>query len=203
MTTPYRAAATPRLLALALALGLTACADPAPTTPPTSAAPPTPTAPAAPTLPPRPGELPVAGLDPCTLLTPTHQHQLGVHQIGLGADDDTQGGQACDWSNDPRKPDDAYRVGVNTAHGAEWALTSRPRQQIVQIDGYPAVQTYGGLGNPEEQCILWIDVAAGQSLVVDYENHLFKDPAMNRTLACQRAHTAAGLVLHTLRATPR
>jgi hypothetical protein len=181
----------PMLLLVALVV---ACSPPV-------AGPPRPSEPAttkaAAALPARPRELPVADLDPCTLLTVEQRARLGVGEgrpaeLGSGLR-----GPVCQWVRFPEEPQDAYLMTSDLRQGAEYALDSAAGARTVGVLGYPAVETQVGSAPPEAHCLLLVDIAEGQNLWVQYDYDGSTVP-MTKQLACDKAKVAAELAVQTL-----
>ncbi|MGQ0482924.1 MAG: DUF3558 domain-containing protein [Pseudonocardia sp.] len=187
-----------RMLGVALGvLTLAGCAGggppPAPPTPaPTSAAARSP-------LPPRPVELPMAGIAPCSLLTDTQVRALGTNPGRFFADSGSGslGGDACNWTNFPRKPDLDWAGGPTFKNGAELFYGREP---LRTIDGFTATTSHSLATDPAYNCILLVDVAPGQALQVTFDNARKDFPGMNHTLACDKAQQVATYMLANLRA---
>jgi hypothetical protein len=193
---------------IALAAAATACAagcsgpsapSPPATQPPT-AAPPSPSTPA---LPPRPLELRLDTVNPCTLLTDPQRTALGV-SAGIGdTDTDDLGSPGCLWNNATPPPDDSWIAKTITKRGTEYALGSVTATKVVDVGGFPAVQTATAYGDPAHECLLFIDTAQGQSLQVEYLNQRGDHPGISHETACQLATTAATDMITTLRSGQR
>ncbi|WP_433557330.1 DUF3558 domain-containing protein [Pseudonocardia xinjiangensis] len=150
-------------------------------------------------LPARPRELPLEqGLDPCLMLTPSQQGHLGVGKGRPGVASDGFNSPACVWSRFPQEPLDSYLVQLVTQQGAEFALHSTTGARVVQIGDFAAVETQRDERYPVEfHCVLLIDVAAGQSLWVQYDYDGSTVP-MTKQLACDKAKVAAEMAVQTL-----
>jgi hypothetical protein len=189
---------TTALTVLALALGISACAAPIQQPPP--AAPPTPPTSLVSTpspLPPRPTTLRLNGINPCDLFTPS---QVAQHKTLDGLPESTENGPSCAWENYSIKPGNSWAADFVLTHGAEYYLGSTTGATQTQVDGFTAVSTTSALAeNPEYQCLLYFDVAPGQSLEVSYQNLNGDYPGINHQLACQLAAKAAHLMLTNLR----
>jgi hypothetical protein len=183
-----------------LLLGLAGCSSggssPAPTGTAAPVAPPPSTSP----FPPRPAELKLDGVDPCALLTAAQQGQLGVEQVGQDNNSDDLGSVACQWGNNGGKPDNRWLARLIVKRGADYASASTTGSQIVQVDGFAAVQTTSPYGDPKTHCILLVDVAQGQSLWTEYDNIAGDYPGINHDVACQLDRKAAELMVQNLRA---
>jgi Protein of unknown function (DUF3558) len=203
MTQPHQRLTA--LTSLTLLLTVAGCALP-PLPIPAAGPPPPTTESAAPTsspFPPRPAELRLDGVDPCQLLTQTQQSALNIQEDTSGQNNDGLGSLDCVW-NTPvgihPAPSDTWVARTVLKQGAAGALGNQVQDQIVQIDGYSAVQTYAPGFDLNNDCVLVIDVAQGQSLQVRYDSY-GTYPGMKRQLACQLDRKAATLMmqnLHTL-----
>jgi hypothetical protein len=149
-------------------------------------------------FPSRPAELRLNEVDPCTLLTTAQQGQLGVEQLSLSAEVFDVDGKDCGWGN-THGPREGYGASTDLRRGADYALASSTGTQVVQVDGYGAVATTGGTADPAVNCVLLIDVAAGQSLWAAYDDSNHDKPGLTHEIACQKAMTAARMMLGNLR----
>lgn len=182
------------------------CAQPVPGTPPPSAAgpatsgPATSAAPEVP-LPSRPRDVPLDGLDPCTLLTADQRAELGLDQppvLDVSPSTLYNGGvtQLCSIRGfEPR----VISVGVELSISGGVELFFRPgvRSQITPIDvrGFPAVvavpTSRGGF------CTVVVDVAPGQAVDVSAANAGGTPPIPQPEL-CTVAQRLAGTVMDNL-----
>lgn len=154
-------------------------------------------------LPHRPAELRLDGADPCALLTPPQIRQLGVHGGKREENTDELGSVGCLWRNFPDEPDIGYLAQLITKRGADYALGSTEPTQIVTIDGFSAVQTKSPQGDPKDHCLLYIDVAQGQSLMVKWLTLSRNYPGLTDELACQQDREAGRLMVENLRGSAR
>lgn len=150
-------------------------------------------------LPPRPTELRLDRVQPCALLTQAQTHQLGVDAGEPSVDTDSAHSAVCLWSNNLDVPDTAYLARLYATQSADYALASETGAQVVTIDGFPTVQTAAGGDDPRTHCLLFVDVAQGQSLSVLYVNMAGDYPGINHDVACRLARDAAGLMVTNLR----
>jgi uncharacterized protein DUF3558 len=151
-------------------------------------------------LSPRPAELSMDKVHPCLLLTSANSRVLGVGVGKPGEDTDSSRSGYCDWSNNLATPDTAYLARLYVAQPADYALDSETGHQVVTIDGFAAVQTAAGGNDPNTHCLLFVDVAQGQSLSVLYVNRRGDYPGINHEVACGLARDAAGMMVRNLRA---
>jgi hypothetical protein len=191
MTPPRRSAPLFALVAL-VALVAAAC-----TTDADRAAAPT-SVPQDARLPARPQELPLNGLNPCTLLSPPQRGQLGVSDGRRGTASDGFDSPGCVWSRFPQEPRDSYLLQLVTRQGAEFALDSVTGARVVHVAGFAAVETQRDKSYPVEfHCVLLVDVTAGQNLWVQYDYDGSTVP-MTKQLACDKARVAAEMAVQAL-----
>lgn len=150
-------------------------------------------------LPARPNEVRLDQVDPCALLTPPQVHQLGVGVGRRKENTDELGSAGCLWDNFPEEPDTSYLARLITKRGADYALDSTEPTQVVTIDGFSAVQTKSPQGDPKDHCLLYIDVAAGESLMVKWLTLSRSYPGLTDHLACDQARDAGRLMVENLR----
>lgn len=176
-------------------LALAGCAGP---TPAPQAAPLAP-APAAPALPPRPVELPMAGLNPCDLLTPAQlRTTFRIPYAGeFRADTDQFGSSSCSWGTSNVPPNGSPLARMITKVPAETYLQNGNPSTVVDIAGFAAVQTTGG-GDPLNHCLVLVDVAAGQTLWTQYDLDIYRQLPTDQI--CVSARKFAEAMVTTLRA---
>ena len=185
-------------LMVGLLFGLAGCAAPRVAPPPASSE-------AAPTprqspFPSRPAELPMNGVDPCSLLTEPQLRRLGIEIPGTRADDtDELGSVACAWSNGG-KPDNIWTARLVTRRAAEAALANSAAARVTAVASYGAVETASPDEPAEYNCVLVIDVAQGQSLNVKYNNFRGDYPGITHEIACALDRQAAEMIIGNLRA---
>lgn len=148
-------------------------------------------------LPLRPRELPLDGLDPCSLLTGVQRGQLGLGDPRPSTSSDEFNSLVCQWSRFPEEPRDLFLAGLLTRRDAAYFLGSTTGARVGAVDGFAAVETVSPGTLPDRNCALFVDVAAGQSLVVRYDYGGLTVP-MTTTLACEKATAAAELMIQTL-----
>lgn len=184
------------LLCCAAGCGSPTASPPSPATPASSVQSPPPQGRV---LPPRPANLPLTGVKPCALLSGPQVSRLGV-AAGVPYGNPEEGDAECVWSTPSPAPTDTWIARTLVQQSADTAL-SDPHAQVVQVAGFPAVQTSDPTADPNHACELYIDVADGQSLLVAYvSGHDTPDrPPSTRPLACQKAAEAADLMIQTLR----
>lgn len=150
-------------------------------------------------LPARPDELHLDRVDPCALLTRPQVHQLGVGAGKRKENTDELGSGGCLWDNFPEEPDTSFLARLITNRGADYALDSTEPTQVVKIDGFSAVQTKSPQGDPNDHCLLYIDVATGESLMVKWLTLSRNYPGLTDQFACQQARDAGRLMVENLR----
>lgn len=182
------------LLALVVLLG--GCAAPV-------AGVPSPVPSAAPSteLPPRPREVPVDGVDPCTLLTEEDRAALGLDQypvLDVARSGLYNGGvtQLCSIRGfRPRVIRMAVELSVTG--GIELFLRPGVRSEItpIQVAGFPAVRARPTTF--DDFCDVVVDVAPGQVVQADVANGGGSPPIPQPEL-CREAERLAGLVMANL-----
>jgi len=182
------------VIATAAAIGIGGCGGPTPVavTPGPSSTP------GISPLPPRPTTLRMDGIDPCKLLTATQLTKLDIREIGPTSNAIAT---VCVWGSRPGRPDDSWAAGFYR-EGADRGLLGEGAE-VSKIGGFGAVKTASALGDRNFGCILDIDTAPGEQLRVDYENTHKDAPGMSHEVACQRAATAAEMMVANLRTLAR
>jgi len=132
-------------------------------------------------------------------LTPQQARQFTPVPARRVANDQQPGSFDCIWSTFPTNPVNNWTTRAVLDHGAEYYLDSVTGAQLVQVAGFAAVQTSSSLADPEKQCLLYVDVAPGQALDVQYINPNGDYPGINHQVACQLASKAAELMVANLR----
>jgi hypothetical protein len=197
---PRRLLASLTLLTVTLAVAVLlvhACAPPraAPGRNGASAARGSASAPAAPGLPARPVTLRLDTVNPCALITPAQQAELGT-RAGEPAELLAHPGRFdCLWANPAVGVDHRWLAIPVLERGVEHYLADGPVQMV---GGFASVRTDVTPGG----CELFIDVAPGQALEVEYLASARRNPAMDPKVACQRATAAAEMMIATLRTLP-
>lgn len=202
MTTRARTPVNLVVLSAVLALSVAGCAttEPPPAGRPETGVPAPAPAQPGPALPPRPAVLPMTNVDPCSLLTDAQARRLGVEPGRRYENQDDMPGPDCRWTNFPETPDRRWIAQPVRTRGAEYALGSTTGAQVVQVQGFSAVQTSSPYGDPRWSCLLFVDTAPGQSLLVSFINESGDDPRMTHERACQMATAGAGMMIQNLRA---
>ncbi len=182
-------------LAVVLGIGLAGCGSPAPA----PAAPvPSPAAPNS-RLPARPAELRLDAVQPCSLLTPAQERQLGVQPGNLTAGGDEFLSPVCEWSNNFGPPDNGWLARLVTRRGVDYALDSSTGAQVVEVGGFPAVQTAAPNADPKSHCVVLVDVAQGQGLWTQYDNLAGDYPKIDHALACKLTRDFAEMAVANLK----
>ncbi|MGI8816461.1 MAG: DUF3558 domain-containing protein [Pseudonocardia sp.] len=193
----WAAAVSAGLVAFALA-GCGTDASPAGASPaaasPAAAAPPEVNGP----LPARPVELPLDGLEPCGLLTSPQLASLGIPDQGARApNSDLLGSASCLWAGSLQPPHGSPQVTAVTKQGVDYFRT--PSDQVVDIAGMPALQATSEDLDPAVHCLVLVDVAAGQTLWVQYSPEGPTSNGSTHEIACDHARDAARAMVATLR----
>jgi hypothetical protein len=143
------------------------------------------------------------GVDPCTLLDDAQRAELGLNPGTFKYEDVSTRYALCQWDNFPAEPRTGYLARLQLDQGAEFALDSATGHQIVQIDGFTAVQTTASGQDPRLHCILLVDVAPGQSLWVQFTNGFNDYPGLTHEMSCQFARAFGENLVRNLRAQAR
>jgi len=187
--------------ALAALLGLAGCGSaPSATAPAGAVAADAPSSGAA--LPQRPRSVPVDGIDACAVITSPLRLEFGVSsRMDRNPAGDGLASSDCEWTNFPAEPGLALFVRLVRNQGVD-AYLGQPGAQLTTVSGFGAVELPGQLANPDEGCVVRVDVASGQSLWVGYTSD---GPIPGRTHSemCARARTASASVLAQLLARVR
>jgi hypothetical protein len=187
-----------RLLAASAAVAavLAGCASPVPGTPTPAPEDPGVTV----ELPPRPRDVPVDGIDPCTLLTSTDREELGLdfEPVLTSSPSSLYNGgvvQLCSI----RGSEPAIRVGVLLSVSGGVELFLRPRVPAVltpiEVAGFPAL-----VADPTqftEFCDVVVDIAPQQVLDISVSNG-GRTPPMAESELCREAERIATLAMDEL-----
>lgn len=147
-------------------------------------------------LPPRPADLPVDGLDACSLLTPQQRTQLKIDSTTAGDRND------CGFRVGSLKRDYVWILALVRPSTVARAARGEGAT-VTQIDGFPAVRTASSVFDRDYHCILVIDIAPDQDLSVYYQSTHKDIPGMNYERACQQAAVVAEMALGNLRSQAR
>ncbi|MBC8091437.1 MAG: DUF3558 domain-containing protein [Pseudonocardia sp.] len=191
------------ILTLLAVLLLAGCVRQPATALPASPYPPSPTQAGGPTieLPPRPRDVPLDGLDPCTLLTPVQQDELGLQDDReplLTMNNTALYGGVTPLCTARGYVPRAISLGVNTVpiRGIERFTGGSIDATITPIDirGFPALllvpPRYG-------YCTVIVDVAPGQLIDVQFANG-GREPPIPQADICEGAQLTARLAMDTL-----
>lgn len=154
-------------------------------------------------IPPRPAELKLDGVDPCTLFTDATLNQLQVDRKRPRTNGSQHyNGMAECVVDSIHAPYDTYDVTAATNEDVgEWFTGERNVQSTLgSVAGFPAATFWvaGANGRQAEACSVGVGVAAGQQLIVDFNNDSKR--TYDLTQLCQRAERAAGMAVETLKA---
>ncbi|WP_253767458.1 DUF3558 domain-containing protein [Goodfellowiella coeruleoviolacea] len=150
-------------------------------------------------LPARPRELRVDGVDPCALLTPDQQRELGTdRQPSLADEPDRLGNYACDYNRVFGAAGYGYSVIPVPQQGADTWLTGKYNVvvKVVRVGEFGAVETRLP-GDHDLACNVVVDVAEGQSLDVQFT--LITAGAMTLDQLCANAKKGAEFAVETLK----
>lgn len=183
------------LVALAAAV-LPACGTEAPKPPPI----PNDSAPATAALPPRPKQVLLDRLDPCTLGSRELLMRLGVGSEQRRVDVSIAGPKAtaCAWSNDLGSARNVT-LGISVApdRAARDYLTATGAE-LSSVAGFGAVDTASSADDAQWECIVVVDAAENQSLLVTVHNDSEDLPGVSHAMLCEKAHVAAEDVMRRL-----
>lgn len=177
------------VLVLVVLVGTAGCAAPA-------IGPPAPTTPAGPQLEGmRPVDIPVAAIDPCSLLTEPQREEL---QVGRPFFEPPDGRieQTCSWTRSPEEPIEGYNVGPSPGHPAALLESGRGAREIV-VTGFPAVEVQSMYTSDGDACTVLVDVAPNEILQLLYSyNGTELQPTLEES--CAKARRAAEMAMQTL-----
>lgn len=160
-----------------------------------------PAAPSGPTLPPRPVDLRLDGLDPCKLLTPAQRAEFGLEGPGDYSDNsDRFGSVACLWLRSTAPPYGGPLIRLVVRQDLRDELGSDQPETVIDINGFPAVQTRGSFGDPQRNCLVLVDMAPGQYLWTQYSKNSGPLQGLNSEVACAKTRQLAGYTLANVRA---
>jgi hypothetical protein len=173
------------------AAALTGCGTDAPAVP---ATPPGPVV-----LPARPVELPLDGIQPCSLLSAEQLSALGVPDKGQTApNSDLLGSNTCLWSGSAEPPHGSPQATAVTKQGVDYFRA--PEDRVIDVDGMPALETASPDLDAASHCWVLVDVAANQTLWVQYSPEGPVTPGTTHQIACDRARDVARAMVISLRA---
>jgi Protein of unknown function (DUF3558) len=141
-------------------------------------------------------------VQPCDLLTAAQVKRLQVMDGDPGNNKYGEPAPDCQWISSAGisdGPDNSW-IALFEQHDASYYLGSgNPDAQIVEIAGFPAVQSKSAYGSQKTTCNLAVDVAQGQNMTVSYSNVLGDYPGINFQVACQQATKVAVMLVGNLR----
>jgi hypothetical protein len=152
-------------------------------------------------LPQRPADLAIAGIDPCSLLTPAQLDKLAVtskpRQVAEPVD-----GPSCSFDADRAKPYYSYGVTVVTSADIDSWLTGSRRKnsmttQPMAVEGFPALKNFRQSADAND-CETLVGVAQGQTLVV--QAALTTGGSFTQEQLCDMSTQAATFAVQTLKA---
>jgi hypothetical protein len=148
-------------------------------------------------LPPRPSDVPLAGVDPCTLLIPAQQATLGVTAGRPGPPAQlVDNSPTCDFRFADHTPGAEYTVTVDTVAGIQRYLDPNLADVIkpVSVNGFPALDVTLKPPDLLQGCTTVVSVANGQMFTVN-----LGQPAKGTTTtqSCARTEQVAAAVLAT------
>jgi hypothetical protein len=150
-------------------------------------------------LPPRPSDVPLAGVDPCALLTAPQRTQLGVlaGQPGLPAQL-ADNSPTCNFRFADGTPGAEYNVAVDTTEGIQLYLNPSLAADVrqVSVGDFPALDVTLKAPDLLQGCSTAVSVANGQMFVVN----LGQPPSGTTTAqSCASTEKVAAAVLSTAR----
>ena len=148
----------------------------------------------------RPRQLQLAGVDPCGLLTAEQRDTFGIDREPQPGNDPTYESLACHFSSHAMRT--GFGVYPVTAFGIERFQPGLVMAQVrsLTVAEFSGVELYTPMPEDlDEFCVVAVDVADGQAVVVDYgeEGHR---PHLPRGVVCTRAAQVAGFVVSNLMA---
>ncbi|MFD9896224.1 DUF3558 domain-containing protein [Amycolatopsis sp. NPDC059027] len=151
-------------------------------------------------LPARPKDLPVKGVDPCSLLSQPQLAQLKITGAPRPAADQPDG-PTCVLDAKDTEPFFAYHVRTIGADVSEWLTGARRKNSMTTqpnpVGGFPAITNFRAAGTPAD-CETLVGVASGQTLVV--QAFAISAGAFTQPRLCEMSAQAADLALQTLKA---
>ena len=149
------------------------------------------------TLPPRPRDVPLTGVDPCSLLTSAQQTTLAVTAGVPGPRAQlVDNSPTCDFRFTDHTPGAEYSIAVDTTEGIQLYLDPALADIIrpVTVSGFPALDITLRPPDLLQGCTTAVSVANGQMFTVN-----LGQPARGTTTAqsCAKTEQVAGAVLAT------
>jgi hypothetical protein len=164
-----------------------------------SAVPAPPDGPARITLPPRPVDVPLTGVDPCSLLTARQRGTLGLATGAHGLPDQlADNSPTCNFRLADPTSGVEYDVAVDTRNGIQLFLDPHLAANVRQVSvaGFPALDITLKPPDLLQGCTTAVSVAGGQMFMVN-----LGQPAEGTTTtqSCARTEQVADAVLTTAR----
>lgn len=178
------------LLALAVLAGTAGCAGPVTGQPAPAAAPVGPQLQGT-----RPADIPVAAIDPCSLLTVPQREEL---QVGRPFFEPPDGRieQSCGWTRSPEEPIEGYTASPSLGNPAALLEAGRGAREIA-VGGFPAVEVQSMYTSDGDSCTVLVDVAPNEILQLLYSyNGSELQPTLEQS--CAKARRAAEMAMQTL-----
>ncbi|HYS39046.1 MAG TPA: DUF3558 domain-containing protein [Pseudonocardiaceae bacterium] len=149
-------------------------------------------------LPPRPSDIPLTGVDPCTLLIPAQQTTLGVTAGRPGPPAQLlDNSPTCNYRFADHTPGAEYTIAVDTVAGIQRYLDPNLADVIkpVLVNGFPALDVTLKPPDLLQGCTTVVSVANGQMFTVN-----LGQPAKGTTTtqSCARTEQVAAAVLATV-----
>lgn len=101
---------------------------------------------------------------------------------------------ACIWWDSPGPPD-LLTMAITVAPDRSASDFLGADSQVTTVAGFGAVDTVGLHADPRKECVLALDVAEGQSVLVTVRNDTGWVPGINHEMMCAKARLAAERVL--------
>lgn len=182
------------LAAVTTVAAVAGCGTDAPAPPPAQ-----PPGPADIAMPARPVELRLDGIQPCGLLSAMQLSALGIPDKGQTApNSDLLGSNSCLWAGSAMPPHGSPQVTAVTKQGVEYFRN--PEDRVIDVDGMPALEAASPDLDPASHCLVLVDVAAGQTLWVQYSPEGPTTAGTTHELACDRTREIARAMVISLRA---
>ena len=164
--------------------------------PAASTAPVTPTRLSTLSLPPRPRNVPLTGIDPCTLLTRVQQTRLGVDPGVEGQPDVNWHDPQCGFQLTDPGTLPSYNVQTVTTAGIQYWLNPLLANNLkpVSIRGIPAVDVTSK-ATVANSCQTVVSVADGQMLIVQFD---FPPTTTTAAQSCVNTEQVAQAAIATL-----
>jgi hypothetical protein len=148
------------------------------------------------TLPPRPRDIPLTGIDPCSLLTSAQQAKLGVDPGVEGHPDVNWNNPQCGFQlvNPGTLP--SYNLQTVTSAGIQYWLNPllANNTKPVSIGGFPAVDVTSKAA-AANGCQTVVSVADGQMLIIQLD---FPPTGLTATQSCANTEQVAAAAVATL-----